>query len=135
MLDLNMLYSMEHKYMVGYLFLAYLFFMLLIRYFFTRKPVIIKSEIDNDIVLDYIEGRSSNTRFFNFIDKVINPDKGDVVFICDGKWKDYYGEITKYNSVFNNYNIKLHKNLNYGKTQFPKRKLTRNRDQFIVELD
>ena len=135
MLELNKLYNMEHKYMTWYIFFAYIFLMFLVRYLLTKKPEIIKSEIDNDIVLNYIESESNNTRFFNFINKVINPDKGDIVFICDGKWKNYYGEITKYNSTVNNYNIKLHKNLNFDKTQFPKKKLVRNRDQFIVDLD
>lgn len=122
---------------IRYLFLS---FCLIKLYFYFKKPniKIIKKELDDFIVLDYIEKKSydydNNFRsFFRVLEKIVVPYKGDIVYLRNGKWKNYFGLITKYNESDDTWNIKIHKNLNPETNNYPKRKIIRNRNDFIVD--
>ena len=122
---------------VSYLFLS---FCLINLYFYFKKPniKIIKAELDDSTVLNYIEKKSLDydnnfKKFFRVLEKIIVPYKGDIVYLRNGKWKNYFGLITKYNESDDTWNIKIHKNLNPETNNIPKKKIIRNRIDFTVD--
>ena len=60
------------------------------------------------------------------------PDKGDYVILRNGRWDNLLGKITRYNED-DTYNIKITKTLNPYNNDIPKRRITRERDNFVIE--
>lgn len=127
----------DQKLLICYLIIVYCFFMI---YFYVKSNKVeqVKYELDDQTVLNYIEKRSYDNdnnfnKFFSILEKIVVPYKGDIVYLRNGKWKDYFGSITKYNESDDTYNIKIYKNLNPDYSEYPKRKIIRNRDEFVVD--
>ena len=133
----NISENYDQKLIICYLIIVYCFFMI---YFYLKNNKVeqVKHELDDQTVLNYIEKKSYDydnnfINFFSILEKIVGPYKGDIVTLKYGKWKNYFGLITKYNELDNTYNIKIQKNLNPDYSEYPKRKIVRNRDEFIVD--
>ena len=127
----------DKKLLICYLIIVYCFLML---YFYLKnnKDEPVRYELDDQTVLNYIERKSYDCdnnfkNFFSILEKIVTPYKGDIVSLRYGKWKNYFGLITKYNELDDTYNIKIFKNLNPDQSEYPKHKIVRNRDEFIVD--
>lgn len=99
---------------------------------FTEKN---KQQISKVELLDYLEEMSYDENLVEKCRKVLFPTKGDVVTILTGKWRNLTGHITKYNFDDDLYNIKIYKSDNFDTRQIPKRRILRNRSDFIVNPD
>ena len=127
----------DKKLLICYLIIVYCFLML---YFYLKNNKVepVRYELDDQTVLNYIERKSYDCdnnfkNFFSILEKIVTPYKGDIVSLKYGKWKNYFGLITKYNELDDTYNIKIFKNLNPDQSEYPKHKIVRNRDEFIVD--
>jgi len=127
----------DKKLLICYLIIVYCFLML---YFYLKNNKVepVRYELDDQTVLNYIERKSYDCdnnfkNFFSILEKIVTPYKGDIVSLRYGKWKNYFGLITKYNELDDTYNIKIFKNLNPDQSEYPKHKIVRNRDEFIVD--
>lgn len=90
---------------------------------------------NNNKLLNLLEEVSYNTSTREKCRKILFPDKGEVVTLLNGKWSNLIGHITKYNNEDDNYNIKIYKSDNLNTNVIPKRRLFRNRIDFIVNPD
>lgn len=114
-----------------YLFLAlsfgYLVILKICNLLFSTNNRITDSEI-----YDYLEDNIWDNSFEKIIRKIVLPMKGDYVILQNGRWDNQVGKITRYNDYDDTYNIKITKKLNPDNNNIPKRIITRERDDFIV---
>lgn len=106
--------------------------------FFSLLTLVTESDnkqINENEVLQYLEECSFNNSLLQKCRKILFPDKGDTVILLNGKWKNLIGHITKYNSEYNDYNIKVYKNDNPDTNVIPKRRIFRSRNEFVVNSD
>ena len=89
----------------------------------------------NNKLLNLLEEVSYDTSIREKCRKILFPDKGEVVTLLNGKWSNLIGHITKYNNKNDNYNIKIYKSDNPNTNVIPKRRLFRDRIDFIVNPD
>ena len=89
----------------------------------------------NNKLLNLLEEVSYDTSIREKCRKILFPDKGEVVTLLNGKWSNLIGHITKYNNKDDNYNIKIYKSDNPNTNVIPKRRLFRDRIDFIVNPD
>ena len=114
-----------------YLMNGILFFFLLYS-FFTKGQT---TNLSENEVLDYLEYQSNDLNLVEKFRKILFPNKGDMVTLLEGRWKDRVGFITKYNEEHDDYNIKVYKIDNPYTNVIPKRRIHRSRDEFIVHTD
>jgi len=118
-----------------YFSLAFLLFITFLFLYFIDKFVLVESKKKNLTeyeVYDYIEENIYDNIFYRNLIKLITPDKGDVVTLKDGRWGNLFGKITRYNYEDSSYNIKITKKLNPNNSDFPKRIINRDRDEFYT---
>ena len=105
-------YFEEIKSFINELNIGSILIILFIIFSFYKKLKIRKNEITNNDIYYYVEQNLYQNNFSRIIQKIIAPNKGDIVHILDGRWKNLTGRITKYDSIHDTYNIKLTKTLN-----------------------
>lgn len=125
-------YFEEIKSFINELNIGSILIILFIIFSFYKKLKIRKNEITNNDIYYYVEQNLYQNNFSRIIQKIIAPNKGDIVHILDGRWKHLTGRITKYDSIHDTYNIKLTKTLNPYDNDLPKKKINRNRDKFSL---
>ena len=91
-----------------------------------------RPKFDGNKLLHILEEVSYDDDTLEKCRKVLFPDKGEVVTLLNGKWRNLIGHITRYNYEDNSYNIKVYKSDNPDTNQVPKRRIFRNRIDFVV---
>lgn len=107
-------------------------FLVILGILFSLLPQNKTSSMTNDQVYEYIEDNIWKNNFFQTVRKIVVPDKGDYVILRNGRWDNLLGKITRYNED-DTYNIKITKTLNPYNNDIPKRRITRERDNFVIE--
>jgi hypothetical protein len=129
----NILLTINNLHLENILYM-YIFISLLVilGILFALLPQNKTKTMTNNQVYEYIEDNIWQYNFWETIHKIVVPDKGDYVILQNGRWDNLYGQITRYNED-DTYNIKITKKLNPYNNDFPKRRITRERDEFIIE--
>lgn len=121
----------NNPFFIIYLISGFLLFFSILS-LFTEKT---EHQINDDQLLNYLEEISYDNDLLEKCRKVLFPDKGDVVTLLGGKWTNLVGHITKYNHEEDDYNIKVYKSDNLNTNIIPKRRIFRNRSDFMVNTD
>ena len=130
---MNMINILDNLNLGNFLYM-YIFgsFLVILGILFSLLPQNKTSSMTNDQVYEYIEDNIWKNNFFQTVRKIVVPDKGDYVILRNGRWDNLLGKITRYNED-DTYNIKITKTLNPYNNDIPKRRITRERDNFVIE--
>jgi len=90
------------------------------------------NRITDSQIYQYLEDNIWDNSFEETIRKIVVPMKDDHVILQNGRWIDQVGKITRYNED-DTYNIKITKKLNPDNNNIPKRIITRERNEFIID--